>query len=399
MAAEEVVGSLAVKLALSSGSFDAGIKRVGTELKSIDSGFRASAAEAAAAGERFDTLGQKQQTLAQKLTVQQTATVAYRQQLDQLRQRMTTLGAAQIQLKDKVAAAKGTYDQAKQSLKEHQKAGDLTGEEMKQLADRVTELRSAYRALVDQEKQVQGNLARLQGTLSATEAGYNAMRVQTAQTRQELARTEAEAKRQASAWGKLEAAAGKYEKTLDRTGKALNTFGNKASIALTAPVAAGMVKATQAAMDYEDQLAKLGTMPGVTAAGLRSLSDGLFAVSDATNTALSSLSAAEYQALSSGVAVNQATGYMAVSAKAARAGFTDLTVAVDGSTSVLNAWKLDASAATDVYNQMIVAQNFGKTTLGEIAGSIGQVAATAAGLKVSYTEVLAATAAMTKGGI
>lgn len=52
-----------------------------------------------------------------------------------------------------------------------------------------------------------------------------------------------------------------------------------------------------------------------------------------------------------------------------------------------------------MYNQIIVAQNFGKMMLGEIAGSIGQVAATAAGLKVSYTEVLAATAAMTKGGI
>ena len=399
MAAEEVVGSLAVKLALSSGSFDAGIKRVGTELKSIDSGFRASAAEATAAGERFDTLGQKQQTLAQKLTVQQTATVAYRQQLEQLRQRMATLGTSQTQLKDKVAAAKGTYDQAKQSLKEHQKAGDLTGEEMKQLADRVAELRTSYRALVDQEKQVHGNLARLQGTLSATEAGYNALRVQTAQTRQELARTEAEAKRQASAWGKLEAAAGKYEKTLDRTGKTLNTFGNKASIALTAPVTAGLYKAADAAIAFEDQLAAIGTIADPAQRSLSALGNDLIAISDDTNTAVKSLAEAEYQALSSGIATGKVSGYMLESAKAAKAGMTDLTTAVDGNTSVLNAWGLDASHALDVYNKMIVAQDVGKTTLGEIAGSIGQVAATAAGLKISYTEVLAASAAMTQGGI
>ena len=94
-----------------------------------------------------------------------------------------------------------------------------------------------------------------------------------------------------------------------------------------------------------------------------------------------------------------ATDGMSVSAKAAKGGFTDLTTAVDGSTSVLNAWGLEAGAATDVYNKMIVAQNFGKTTLGELAGSIGQVASTAAGLKISYTEVLAASATMTKGGI
>ncbi len=399
MAAEEVVGSLAVKLALSSGSFDSGIKRVGTELKAIDSGFKASAAEAAATGQKFDTLGQKQEMLAQKLTVQQSATIAYRGQLDQLRQRMTSLGVSQTDLKGKVTAAKGAYDQAKQSLKEHQKAGDLTGEELEKLAGRVEVLRGEYKALTEQEKQVQANIARTQGTISQTEASYNAMRQQTAQTRQELARTETEIKKQASAWGKLQAAAGKYGQSLTTAGQAMNSFGNKASLLITAPVAAGMVKATKAAMDYEDQLAALGTMPGVTADSLKDLSTGLFQVSDATNTALSSLSSAEYQALSSGIAVNQATGYMAISAKAAKAGFADLTVAVDGSTSVLNAWKLDASAATDVYNQMIVAQNFGKTTLGEIAGSIGQVAATAAGLKVSYTEVLAATAAMTKGGI
>lgn len=95
MAAEEVIGSLAVKLALSSGSFDSGIKRVSPAIKALESGFKASAAEAVALGQKFDTLGQKQEMLAQKLTVEQSATIAYRGQLDQLRQRMTSMGAPQ----------------------------------------------------------------------------------------------------------------------------------------------------------------------------------------------------------------------------------------------------------------------------------------------------------------
>ncbi|MDD3212076.1 MAG: phage tail tape measure protein [Eubacteriales bacterium] len=399
MAAEDVVGSLAVKLALQSGSFDAGMKRVGTELKSIDSGFKASAAEAAAAGQKFDTLGQKQIALSQKLEVQQAATVAYRQQLDQLKAKMTNLGTAQTDLKEKVSSAKTAYEQAKNELKEHRKVGDLTEEELKQLSQRVEELGDDYKKLTQQEKQTASNMTTLQGTISKTENAYNTMRAQTANTRQELARIEKEIKTQSSAWGKLEAAAEKAQKPLENAGKSLNNVGNKLTVGLTVPITAALYKASDAAMDFEDQLAKIGTMPGVTTANLKAIGSNLLQISNDTNTAITDMTAAEYQALSSGVAVAQSANYMNVSARAAKGGFADLTTAVNGSTSVLNAWQLDASAATDVYNKMIVAQNFGKTTLGEIASNIGNVAATAAGLKVSYTEVLAATAALTKGGI
>lgn len=399
MAAEDVVGSLAVKLALQSGSFDAGMKRVGTELKAIDSGFRASAAEAAAAGQKYDTLGQKQTALSQKLEVQQTALVAYRGQLDKLHAKMGSLGEAQAALKDKVTATKTAWEQAKNELEAHKKAGDLTEEETKQLANRVKELGNEYKTLTTQQKQVDTNMSSLQGTISRTEASYNDLRAQTAKTRQELNRTEAEIKKQSSAWEKLKSAAEKSQKGLEKAGKTLNSVGNKLSVGITTPVTAGLYAAGDAAMDFEDQLAKIGTMPGVTKANLKSIGSDLLQISNDTNTAVSDMAEAEYQALSSGVAVAQSTEYMSISAKAAKGGFTDLTTAVDGSTSVLNAWGLEAGAATDVYNKMIVAQNFGKTTLGELAGSIGQVAATAAGLKISYTEILAASATMTKGGI
>lgn len=399
MAAEDVVGSLAVKLALQSGSFDAGMKRVGTELKAIDSGFRASAAEAAAAGQKYDTLGQKQTALSQKLEVQQTALTAYREKLDQLRAKMGSLSEAQAGLKDKVSAAKTAWEQAKNELEAHRKAGDLTEEETKRLSDRVKELGTEYKTLTTQQKQVDVNMSTLQGTISRTEASYNDLRTQTAKTRQELNRTEAEIKKQSSAWEKLKTAAEKSQKGLEKAGKTLNSVGNKLSIGITAPITAGLYEAGDAAMDFEDQLAKIGTMPGVTKASLKSIGDDLVQISNDTNTAVGDMAEAEYQALSAGVAVAQSTDYMSVSAKAAKGGFTDLTTAVDGSTSVLNAWGLEAGAATDVYNKMIVAQNFGKTTLGELAGSIGQVASTAAGLKISYTEVLAASATMTKGGI
>lgn len=43
-------------------------------------------------------------------------------------------------------------------------------------------------------------------------------------------------------------------------------------------------------------------------------------------------------------------------------GFTETSTAVDGLTTVLNSYGLEADKATDISNQMLICQNLGKTT-------------------------------------
>jgi TP901 family phage tail tape measure protein len=87
-----------------------------------------------------------------------------------------------------------------------------------------------------------------------------------------------------------------------------------------------------------------------------------------------------------------------VSMKLAVGGVTDTNIALDGMTSTLNAWGLNASDAMAVSDAMFVSMRAGKTDVGQLSQNIGQVAAISAKAGVSYTELLAATSALTLGG-
>lgn len=102
-----------------------------------------------------------------------------------------------------------------------------------------------------------------------------------------------------------------------------------------------------------------------------------------------------YQALSAGVKESNLVPFMKIAAKTAVSGFTKVNVAVDGLTSVTNAWGISAKDAARVF---LLTQNLGKTTVGEIAGSIGSVGAQAKHLNISFAEVGASIAAVTSFG-
>jgi TP901 family phage tail tape measure protein len=106
-----------------------------------------------------------------------------------------------------------------------------------------------------------------------------------------------------------------------------------------------------------------------------------------------------FDAVSAGIPAAKATQFMAAAAKLATAGVTDLTTATDGLTSIMNAYSLSVDEAEDVANAFFTAQKFGKTTVQELSHSIGMVAPIAKTAGVSYQELLAVMAQLTKGGI
>lgn len=111
------------------------------------------------------------------------------------------------------------------------------------------------------------------------------------------------------------------------------------------------------------------------------------------------LSQGLYQALSASVEPAQAVAFVGETAKFARAGLIDMTAAVDVTTTVLNAYGLEASRAAEVNDKLFQIIKRGKVTGQELAGSLGTVIPTAAVLNVSLDEVGAAIATMTRGGI
>jgi TP901 family phage tail tape measure protein len=106
-----------------------------------------------------------------------------------------------------------------------------------------------------------------------------------------------------------------------------------------------------------------------------------------------------YQALSAGVPKDNALEFMQVASTAAIAGVTDVETAVDGLTTIINAFGLDSDSAEAVADSMFAAVKGGKTTFEELSASLFNVGPAAAAANVSFEEVNAAIATMTAAGV
>lgn len=88
-----------------------------------------------------------------------------------------------------------------------------------------------------------------------------------------------------------------------------------------------------------------------------------------------------------------------VAQKLAKGGVTDLATAVDGITSIVNAYGREVTDADAVAQAFFTSQKKGKITVKEIADNIGKVAPIAKAAGVSYQELMATMAQLTLGGI
>jgi TP901 family phage tail tape measure protein len=105
-----------------------------------------------------------------------------------------------------------------------------------------------------------------------------------------------------------------------------------------------------------------------------------------------------YQSLSAGVPPDNVFDFMAVAQKAAVGGVTELETAVDGITSVVNAYGSEVVDATQASDLMFTAVKLGKTDFGQLSASLFNVIPTASALGVNFGDVTAALAAMTAQG-
>ena len=109
---------------------------------------------------------------------------------------------------------------------------------------------------------------------------------------------------------------------------------------------------------------------------------------------------AYYDTISAGASTaTEAIQIVDAANRLAIAGVTNVAVSTDGLTSVLNAYGLAASDAADVSDTFFVGVRAGKTTIDQLATSVGKVAPLAASAGVDFQELISAVAALTAGGI
>ena len=130
----------------------------------------------------------------------------------------------------------------------------------------------------------------------------------------------------------LDIAAAKWQGYADK----LQAAGEAITKYVSAPAGAAIAASTKLASDYEDSFAKVKTIMDKQAEAPEALSRQILQLSTDTGRAATELAEATYQALSAGVATENAAGFVATSIDLAKAGFTDTSSAVDALTTVIN---------------------------------------------------------------
>lgn len=160
-----------------------------------------------------------------------------------------------------------------------------------------------------------------------------------------------------------------------------------------------LTECVEKASEFETALAKVGTIADTNAVNMDSMKESILKLSGETGKSVAELSEATYSAISAGVDTANAVDFVASATKLATGGFTDNTTAVDILTTVLNAYKLEAGQAAEVADYLVMTQNLGKTTVGELAGAMGKVIPIAAAYDVEMGNLSSAMAILTAGGI
>lgn len=190
---------------------------------------------------------------------------------------------------------------------------------------------------------------------------------------------------------------------LDSLGSQFIKTGTAMSIGLTAPIVAlgaAMASGSEDFRKFELSMRQVTSLMGTVSQNeFKKLSDATLELS--TRLGVDAVNAAKglYEAISAGVPKENAITFLEVASKTAIAGITSTKVAVDGLTTVLNAFHLETGKTKEVADAMFMAVNLGKFTFEQLAASMSKAMPLAAQVGVSFKEVLAAAATLTKQGV
>ncbi len=328
--ANQEVGNLAVKVSMDSTGFQNGISGINTQLKVVQSSFKAASAQLGSFGSSTDQIKLKADSLNQQMVLQQ--------------QKVDSLTSAF----NKSVEMKGADAKATQNL------------------------------------EIKLNLAR--AALSNME--------------NDLRDTNEQIRLQESGWTKLGDSLNNVSGKFKGVGEKLSTVGETLSKTISAPILGAGAAAVKFAGDFEESANKVATIADTQAMSMEEIKKGVLELSNTVNIGATELNNALYQVISATGDTSNALSYVEIASKAAIGGFTDTTTAIDGLTSVMNAYGLKGKEAMQTLSdQMLVAQNYGKTTFAEISSGIGNVIPIAASLNVKTQELFASIAVLTKNGI
>ncbi len=197
---------------------------------------------------------------------------------------------------------------------------------------------------------------------------------------------------------KLSNALSSASSKLSAFGSKMQSVGKSMTMKLTLPLVAAGAAATKMAFDFDKSMTSIQALVGVSSKKVAEMGEA--AKKMAVDTGKSSKEAAEalFFITSAGLRGSEAMDVLEMSLKAAAVGLGETKTIADLSTSAMNAYgsgTLSASGATDI---LTAAVREGKLEASALAGAMGGVIPLASNMGVSFDQVGAAMAAMSKTG-
>ena len=163
---------------------------------------------------------------------------------------------------------------------------------------------------------------------------------------------------------------------------------------------AGFAVLSRNAIGFSTAMAEVSTIADDTVFNLQELTQQVRDMSVEFGQAPTEQARALYQVISSGAADGAAAQtILAESSRLAVAGLTSTSVAVNATTSVLNAYGLEAEEASRINDILFTGVRLGKTTVDELSGAIGRALPSAAALNVEFEELVGGLDTLTLSGL
>jgi TP901 family phage tail tape measure protein len=201
------------------------------------------------------------------------------------------------------------------------------------------------------------------------------------------------------AFSQASASAQGFGSKMQNIGGQITSVGKKLTLGVTTPLVAAGVASFKMAEDFQTSMSRVIGLAGQSEKQVDQWSRKLLVLGPQLGKSPRELAEALYFVASSGISTGKALDVVTKAAKASSAGLGDTQQVADALTSVMNAYgesSMSAARATDV---LVATVREGKGEAADFAPVIGNVTSFASQLGVSFEEVGAALASMTRLGV
>ncbi len=364
-----------IKIGANSSQFQKQMAEVTRQLKLVSSECGVASQKAKLFGTAQEQLAAKQKELTSKIQAQT--------QMMKLHQdRVLNINATIDKQKEKQSELARKIEEVSKKHEESIKTTGKNSEETKKLGDELKDLKEEY---AKNEKAIESSNNKLVNATTKMNNTEKAM----LQNQKALEDVNKEISN-----SKIDKLAENFDKVSEASGKA----SDKLKPAST--VVAGLGTASIAAsITFEDSMAKVSTIADETEVSYDSMKKSIIDLSNQTGISANDIADNVYNAISAGQSTADAVNFVTESTKLAKAGFAEAGQSLDILTTILNAYGLEASEVTNVSDILVQTQNKGKTTVAELASSMGKIIPTANSVNVNLEQLGTGYALMTAKGI